>query len=60
LPAVILISSVIGAILGILMVITKYHEKGKPIPFGPYLAGAGWIVFIWGSEINNYYLNLLS
>jgi len=60
LPAVILLSSVIGSIAGILMIITKYHEKGKPIPFGPYLAGAGWIVFIWGQEINNFYLNLLA
>jgi leader peptidase (prepilin peptidase)/N-methyltransferase len=60
LPAVILISSVIGSIAGILMVITKYHEKGKPIPFGPYLAGAGWIVFMWGQQINNFYLNLFN
>ncbi len=60
LPAVIIISSVIGSIAGILMIITKYHEKGKPIPFGPYLAGAGWIVFIWGQEINSFYLNLMA
>lgn len=59
LPAVVLLSSVIGAIVGILMIITKYHEKGKPIPFGPYLAGAGWIVFLWGQQINSFYLNLL-
>jgi len=57
-PAVILISSVIGSIAGILMIATKYHEKGKPIPFGPYLAGAGWIVLLWGTEINQYYLTL--
>jgi leader peptidase (prepilin peptidase)/N-methyltransferase len=60
LPAVILISSVIGSIVGILLIITKYHEKGKPIPFGPYLAGAGWIVFMWGQQINNFYLNLFN
>lgn len=59
LPAVVLISSVIGAIAGILMIVTKYHEKGKPIPFGPYLAGAGWIVFLWGKQINEFYLNLV-
>lgn len=57
-PAVILISSVIGSIAGIIMIVTKYHEKGKPIPFGPYLAGAGWIVLLWGTEINNTYLKL--
>ncbi len=57
-PAVILISSVIGSIAGILMIVTKYHKKGKPIPFGPYLAGAGWIVLLWGTEINNTYLKL--
>ena len=59
-PAVILISSVIGSIAGILMIVTKYHEKGKPIPFGPYLAGAGWIVLLWGTEINNTYLKLFT
>lgn len=59
LPAVILISSVIGAVVGILMIATKYHEKGKPIPFGPYLGGAGWIAFVWGEQINSMYLSLL-
>ena len=58
LPAIILISSVIGALTGIILILTKYHEKGKPIPFGPYLAGAGWIAFMWGSQLNDYYLNL--
>lgn len=58
LPAIILISSVIGAVAGILMIITRYVEKGKPIPFGPYLAGAGWIAMIWGKDLNELYLGL--
>ncbi len=58
LPAIILISSVIGAVAGILMIITKYTEKGKPIPFGPYLAGAGWVALIWGHDLNEMYLKL--
>ena len=58
LPAIILLSSVIGAIAGILMIVTKYTEKGKPIPFGPYLAGAGWVAMLWGHELNDLYLGL--
>jgi len=58
LPAIILLSSVIGAIAGIIMVITRYVEKGKPIPFGPYLAGAGWIAMLWGKDLNELYLGL--
>ena len=58
LPAIILLSSVIGAIAGILMIVTKYTEKGKPIPFGPYLAGAGWIAMLWGQDLNELYLGL--
>ena len=57
-PAVILISSVIGSIVGISLILIKYHEKGKPIPFGPYLAGAGWLVLLWGNDINDFYLKL--
>ncbi len=60
LPTIILLSSVIGALAGIIMIVTKYQEKGKPIPFGPYLAGAGWVALIWGQALNDYYLNLVA
>jgi len=58
LPAIILISTVIGSVVGILLIVLKQHEKGKPIPFGPYLAGAGWIALIWGKELNALYFRL--
>lgn len=58
LPAIILISTLIGSVVGILLIILKLHEKGKPIPFGPYLAGAGWIAMMWGREINALYFHL--
>ncbi len=59
LPAIVLMSSVIGSIAGIGLIIFKQHDKGKPIPFGPYLAVAGWIVFLWGSELNQLYFDLV-
>lgn len=58
LPAIILISTLIGSIVGISLIVLKLHDKGKPIPFGPYLAGAGWIALIWGKEINTLYFHL--
>ena len=59
LPAIILISSVIGALVGILLIVLKRHDKGKPIPFGPYLAGAGWVALLWGKDLNTLYFNLM-
>jgi leader peptidase (prepilin peptidase)/N-methyltransferase len=58
LPAIILISSLIGSVVGILLIVFKQHDKGKPIPFGPYLAGAGWIAMLWGHQINTLYFRL--
>ncbi|MEJ2362929.1 MAG: A24 family peptidase [Gammaproteobacteria bacterium] len=58
LPAIILISTLIGSVVGILLIAFKLHEKGKPIPFGPYLAGAGWIVLLWGKDLNTLYFHL--
>ena len=59
LPAIILISSVIGSIVGITLIVTKQMNRTKPIPFGPYLAGAGWVFLIWGETINKTYLDLV-
>lgn len=59
LPAIVLMSSVIGSIVGLGLIVFKQHDKAKPIPFGPYLAGAGWIVFLWGEELNQLYFNLV-
>jgi leader peptidase (prepilin peptidase)/N-methyltransferase len=58
LPAIILLSTLIGSIVGILLIILKLHDKGKPIPFGPYLAGAGWVALLWGKDLNALYFHL--
>jgi leader peptidase (prepilin peptidase)/N-methyltransferase len=59
LPAIILISSVIGSIVGIILIVFKLHDKSKPIPFGPYLAGAGWVALLWGNQLNQLYFDLV-
>lgn len=58
LPQIILLSSLVGAVIGITMIIVRGRDKNIPIPFGPYLAIAGWIAFIWGDTINQTYLKL--
>ena len=60
LPVVILLSSIAGAIIGITILVIRGQDKNIPIPFGPYLAIAGWITLIWGEQINNAYLGYLS
>ena len=56
LPLVIILSSLVGAVIGISLIIFSGREKSKPIPFGPYLAIAGWIALVWGDTINQAYL----
>lgn len=51
LPLIILLSSLTGAIIGIMMMGLFKHQRNKPIPFGPYLAIAGWVALMWGDEI---------
>ncbi|OZY83984.1 prepilin peptidase [Cellvibrio mixtus] len=58
LPQIILLSSLVGAVIGITMIVVRGRDKNIPIPFGPYLAIAGWIAFIWGDTINQAYLKL--
>ena len=60
LPAIIIISSLVGSIIGISLILLKKHQREIPIPFGPYLAIAGWITLLWGNEINYAYLNWIS
>lgn len=56
LPIIILLSSVVGAVIGIGMIVIRGKDKNIPIPFGPYLAIAGWIALIWGSQILEVWL----
>lgn len=58
LPAIILLSSLVGAVVGIAMIIFSRHDRNTPIPFGPYLAAAGWIALLWGADINQLYLKV--
>ncbi len=53
---IILLSSVVGALVGVAMIILLGKDKNIPIPFGPYLATAGWISLLWGDKINSAYL----
>lgn len=59
LPMVILMSSLVGAVIGIAGIILAGKDGNKPIPFGPYIAIAGWIVMLWGQEIFDWYIKLL-
>lgn len=56
LPIIIIFSSFVGAVTGIGLTIFKGRDKNQPIPFGPYLACAGWITLLWGNDITNAYL----
>jgi leader peptidase (prepilin peptidase)/N-methyltransferase len=59
LPLVILLSSVVGAAVGIALIVFARHGRGKPIPFGPYLAAAGVIALFWGDVITRRWLPIL-
>jgi len=56
LPLIILLSSLVGAIIGITMIVSKLIERSNPIPFGPYLAIAGWIALLYGNQLTAFYL----
>ena len=56
LPFVILASSFVGAVAGIALMVLARRGRDVPIPFGPYLAGAGLIALFWGKEIVDRYL----
>ncbi len=58
-PAIVLLSSTVGALVGIAMIIFLGHARTKPIPFGPYLALAGWVTLLGGQELNAAYLRWL-
>jgi len=57
LPLTILLSSLVGAVLGVIMLRLRNQETSTPIPFGPYLAIAGWIALLWGDQITGTYLH---
>jgi leader peptidase (prepilin peptidase)/N-methyltransferase len=48
-----LLSSVVGAVVGIALILVRGRDRSVPMPFGPYLAGAGWLTLIWGESLGN-------
>jgi leader peptidase (prepilin peptidase)/N-methyltransferase len=53
---IILMAAFAGAVVGVLMIAVRGRDRNIPIPFGPYLAGAGWIALMWGDQIVTSYL----
>lgn len=59
LPIIIMMSAVVGASINIVLIVAKGRDRSIPIPFGPYLAAAGWITLLWGETIKNIYIDLM-
>lgn len=55
---IILLSAVVGAVIGIAMIVFRGRDRQLPIPFGPYLAAAGWITMLYGDAMQNAYLDM--
>jgi len=60
LPLIIILSSLVGAVVGITLIVALKHGRNIPIPFGPYLAGGGLIALFWGQTLTQSYLQLLA
>jgi leader peptidase (prepilin peptidase)/N-methyltransferase len=58
LPMIILMSAVVGAVVGIALIIFRGRDRQIPMPFGPFLAAAGWITMLWGEQIWNTYMEI--
>jgi leader peptidase (prepilin peptidase)/N-methyltransferase len=58
LPLVLLLSAFAGAVVGLVLIAVRGRDRNIPIPFGPYLAAAGWIAMMWGPQIVGGYLSL--
>ncbi len=59
LPLIILLSAFVGAIVGVALIAFKRQDRNVPIPFGPYLAAAGWIAMLYGPQIMDTYLDTM-
>ena len=60
LPTIVLLSAVVGAIVGIALIVLRGRDRQLPIPFGPYLAAAGWIAMLWGESLQRAYFGLFA
>ena len=59
LPLIVLLSSIVGAVIGVALIILARRGREVPMPFGPYLACAGFIALLWGQELTRMYLGIL-
>ena len=60
LPLIITLSAAVGSVLGIIAILVLKRGREKPLPFGPYLAVAGWIALMWGEDLVALYLGALT
>jgi leader peptidase (prepilin peptidase) / N-methyltransferase len=58
LPLIILLSAATGAVFGILMILLRGRDRAAPMPFGPYLAAAGWLAMMYGDSLVSGYLRI--
>ena len=59
LPLIVLLSSIVGAVIGVALIILARRGREVPMPFGPYLACAGFIALLWGQDLTRLYLGSL-
>ena len=55
---IVLLSSLVGALVGLFLIVFRSHDQRVPIPYGPYLAAAGWIATLWGEDLTRWYLGV--
>ncbi|MCP5420398.1 MAG: prepilin peptidase [Gammaproteobacteria bacterium] len=59
LVTIVLVSSMVGAVTGLALILVGDRDRHAPLPFGPFLAAAGWIVLLWGKPLQQGYFNLV-
>jgi leader peptidase (prepilin peptidase) / N-methyltransferase len=57
---IVLLSAMVGAIVGVTLIVLRQAQRGNPIPFGPFLAAAGWVAMLWGPQMVSRYLGLFA
>jgi leader peptidase (prepilin peptidase)/N-methyltransferase len=55
---IVLLAALVGALAGIALILARRHQRGAPMPFGPFLAAAGWLALMWGPQMVTRYLSL--
>ena len=60
LPTAVLLSAGTGAVAGTIMILLQRHQRGQLVPFGPYLAGGGWLTLLWGPELNEWFYSIIA